>query len=85
MLGISYTRRGLLCEGLSSKNVDGGCALFESLLGDRASRDTNIQFSFVVPQVSIFCYFGISNDGFERPHERGRGYSLCVRLDFVVV
>ena len=70
MLGISYTRRGLLCEGLSSQNFDGGYAMFDSLPDDRASRDTNIQFSFVVPQVSIFCYFGILNDGFDRPHER---------------
>ena len=49
MLGTSYTRCGLLCEGLSSKNVDGGCALFESFLDDRASHDTNLQFSYVVP------------------------------------
>ena len=48
MLGVSYTRRGLLCEGLSSQNVDGGCALFEFILEDRASRDTNLQFSSVV-------------------------------------
>ena len=48
-LGTSYTRRGLLCKGLSSQNVDGGCALFEFILDDRASHDTNIQFSSVVP------------------------------------
>ena len=52
------------------KNVDGGYALFKSFPDDRASRDTNIKFSFVVPQVSIFCYFGILNDGFDRRHER---------------
>ena len=85
MLGISYTHRGLLCEGLYSQNFDGGCALFEFLLDDRASRDTNLQFSSVVPRVIIFFYFGILNDGFDRPHERCRGYSLCVRLAFVVV
>ena len=85
MLGISYTRRRLLCKGLSSQNVDGGCALFEFLLDDRASHDTNLKFSFVVPQLSIFCYFGILDDGLYLPHERCRGYSLCVRLAFVVV
>ena len=85
MLGTSYTRRGLLFEGLSSQNFDGGCALFESLLDDRASHDNNLQFSSVVPQVSIFCYFGILDDGLCLPHERCRGHSLCVRLDFVVV
>ena len=69
MLVISYTRRGLLCGGLSSKNVDGGYDLFESLPDDRAYRDTNIQFYFVLPQVSIFFYFGILNDGFDCPHE----------------
>ena len=42
MLGVSYKRIGLLCEGLSSQNVDGGCALFEFLLDDRASHDTNL-------------------------------------------
>ena len=73
MLGTSYTRRGLLCEGLSSQNVDRGCALIESLLDDRASHDTNLQFSSVVPQVSMFCYFGILDDGLCRPHERCRG------------
>ena len=52
-LGISYTRRVLLCEGLSSHNVDKGCAIFKSIVYDRASRDTNLQFSFVVQQVSI--------------------------------
>ena len=54
-------------EGLSSKNVYGGCVLFKSLSDDRASRDTNLQFSFVMPQVSIFCYLGILNDGFDHP------------------
>ena len=49
MLGISSTRRGLLCEGLFSQNVDGRYALFESLLDDRASSDTNLQISSVVP------------------------------------
>ena len=73
MLGISYTRCGLLCEGVSSQSVDGGCVLSESPLDDRASHDTNLQFSSVVPQVSIFCYFGILDDGQFRPHER----SLC--------
>ena len=69
-LDTSCTRRGLLYEGLSSQSVDGGCVLFGSLLDDRASHDTNLQFSSVVPQVSIFCYFGILNDGFYCPHER---------------
>ena len=85
MLGISYTRLGLLCEGLSSKNVDRECDLFEFLLDDRASRDTNLQFSSVVPFVSIFCYFGILNDGFDHPHKRFLGYSLYVRLVVLVV
>ena len=85
MLGTSYARRGLLCQGLSSKNVDGGCALLEFILDDRASNDTNIKFSSVVPQVSIFFYFRILYDGIYRPHERCRGYSICVRLAFVVV
>ena len=67
MLGTYYTRRGMLCKGLSSQNVDGEYALLESLPDDRASRETNGQFSFVVPQVSIFCYFGILNDGFIAP------------------
>ena len=83
MLGTSYTCRGLLCKGLSSQNVDGWCALFELVLDDRSSNDTNLQFSSVVLQVSISCYFGILNDGFDCPHERCRGYSLCVRLVFV--
>ena len=83
MLGTSYTRHGLLCEGLSSQSVEGGCALFESPLDDRASHDTNLQFSSVVPQVSIFCYFGILDDGLFRPNERCRGYSLYVRLYFL--
>ena len=68
MLVISYTCRGLLCEGLSSQNVDGGCALFEFRLDDRAYHDTNLQFSSVVTQVNIFCYFGILNDGYDFPH-----------------
>ena len=85
MLGTSYTRCGLLCEGLPSQIVDGGCALFESLRDDRASGDTNLQLSSIVPQVRIFCYFGILNDGLYRPLERCRGYSLCVRLAFVVI
>ena len=67
MLGISYTRRGLLCEGLSIQNIDEGYVMFESLLDDRASCDTNLLFYFVVPQVSIFCYFGILNDGLIAP------------------
>ena len=70
MLDTSCTRRGLLCKGLSSQNVDGGCALFEFLLDDRASHDTNLQFSSVVPEVNIFCYSGILDDGLYRPHER---------------
>ena len=57
MFGTSYTCRGLFCEGLSSQNIDGRCALFEFLLDDRASHDTNIQFSSIVPQVSIFFLF----------------------------
>ena len=85
MLGISYIRLGMLCEVLSSKNVDIGYDLFEYLWDDRASRDTNLQFSFIVPQVSIFFYFGILNDGFDRPHERYQGYSLYVRLSFGLV
>ena len=84
-LGTSYTSRGIFCEGSSYQNVSGGCALLGSPLDDRASHDTNLQFSSVVPQVSIFCYFGILDDGLCRPHERCRGYSLCVRLAFVVV
>ena len=70
MLGTSYTRYGLLCKGLSSKNVDGDYALCESLPDGRAYCDTNLQFSFIVPWVSISCYFGILNDGFDCPHER---------------
>ena len=85
MLGISYTLRGLLCESLFSQNVDGGSDLLESLLDDRAYLDTNLQFSSVVPKVSIFCYFGILNDGFDCTHERCQGYSIYVRLAFVVV
>ena len=67
MLGISCTHRGLLCKGLSSQNIYGECALLESLLDDRGSRDANLQFSSVVPQVSIFFYFGILNNGFDCP------------------
>ena len=63
----------------------GGYAIFESFPDYRASRDTNQQFSFVVPQVRIFCYFGILNDGFDRPRERCQGYSLYVRLAFNLV
>ena len=85
MLGVSYTRRGLLCEGLFSQNFDVWYSLFESLLDDRSSRDTDIKLSFVVPQVSIFCYFGILNDGFDCPHKRCRGYSVYVRLVFGLV
>ena len=48
-LGTSYTRRVLLCEVLSIQSVDGGCAMFEAPLDDRASHDTNLQFSSVVP------------------------------------
>ena len=51
MLGNSYIRRGLLCKVHSSQNVDRGYALFESFPDDRASCDTNLQFSSVVPQV----------------------------------
>ena len=75
----------MLCEGLLSKNIYGGNALFESLPDDRASRDTNLQFSSVVPQVSIFFYFRILNNGFDRPHKRYQGYSLYVRLAFGLV
>ena len=53
-LDTSYTRSELLCEGLSIQNFGRGCVMRESLLDDRASRDTNLKFSFVVPQVSIF-------------------------------
>ena len=48
MLDSSYTRRGLLCEGLSSQSVDRGCVLVGSTLDDRASHDTILQFSSVV-------------------------------------
>ena len=85
MLGIYYTRCGLLCEGLSSQNVDGGYGLCKSLPDDRAYCGTNIQFCFVVTQVSMSCYFGILNDSFGRPHERCRGYSLFMRLVFAIV
>ena len=73
ILGISYTRRGLLCEGLYSQNVDGGYALLEFLQDDRESCETNLHFSFVVPQVSIFCYFGILNDISDPPTKGGEG------------
>ena len=59
MLGTSYIRCGLLCEGLSSQNFDGEYALCKSLTDDRASYDTDLPFSLLVPQVSIFFYFGI--------------------------
>ena len=84
-LDTSCTRRGLLCEGLSSQNVDEGCVMFGSPLDDRASRDTILQFSSVVPEVNIFCFSGILDDGLCRPHEKCRGYSLYVRLVFVVI
>ena len=84
-LDTSYTRLGLLYEDLSIQSVDGGCVMFGSPLDDRSSHDTNLQFSSVMPQVSIFCYFGILDDGLCRPHKRCRGYSICVRLAFVVV
>ena len=57
----------------------------EYLPGTREYCDTNLQFSFVVPQVSILFYFGILNNGFDRPNKRCRGYSLYVRLTFVLV
>ena len=85
MLGTSYTHHGLLCKGLSSQNVDGKYALCDYIPYDRESCDTNLHFYFVVPQVRIFFYYGILNDGFDCPHERCRGYSLYVRLAFVVV
>ena len=78
MLGTSYTVYGLFYKGLYIRNVDGEYAICESLHVDRSSRDTNLQFSFVVPWVSMSCYFGILNDGFGRPHESCRGYSLYV-------
>ena len=52
-LDTSCTRCGLLYEGLSNKSVDGGCVLFRSPLDDRASHDTNLQFSSVVPEVNL--------------------------------
>ena len=82
MLGISYTYCGMLCEGLSGHNVDRGYDLLESLPDDRASRDTNLQISFILPQESIFCYFGILNNGYDPPHKRCLGYSFYVRLAF---
>ena len=85
MLGTTYTRYGLLCEGISSQNFEREYAMCEYLLDDRAYHDTNIQLSFVVLWVSISCYFGILNDGFGHPQERCQWYSLYVRLAFVVV
>ena len=85
MLGTSYTCYGLLCEGLCSRNVDSEYALRESLQDDRSSCDTNLQFYFIVPWVSIPCYFGILNDEFDCPHERCQGYSIYMRLAFVLV
>ena len=67
MLGTSYTHRGLLCGVLLSRNVDREYDLCKSLPDYRASRDTNIHFSFVVKQVIIFFYFGILNDGLISP------------------
>ena len=67
---ISAIRQILVIVAIELRDVDGGCALFEFLLDDRASHDTNLKFSSVVPQVSIFRYFGKLNDGFDRPHER---------------
>ena len=84
MLGTSYTRCGLFCEGLFSRDVDREYVLCESLQDERAYRDTNLQFSFVLLWVIIYFYFGILNDGFGRPHESCRGYSLYVRIAFVV-
>ena len=46
MLATSYTRYGLLCEGLSSQNVYREYALCESLQDDRAYCDTNVKFFF---------------------------------------
>ena len=82
MLDTSYTRRGLLCEGLSNQNVDGGYSLCKSLPDDRAYRDTNLEFSSVVPWVSTFCCFIILNDVFDHPPKRCRAYSLYLRLTF---
>ena len=79
MFGTSYTRCGMLCEGLSSQNVDGEYVLCNFLRDERTSHDTNIQFSFVVPWLSISGYSGILNDGFDRPN------NLFLRLSFVVV
>ena len=84
-LDTSCKRRGLLCEGLSNQSVDGCCVLFRSPLDDRASHYTNLQFSSVVPEVNIFCYSGILDDGICRLHKKCRGYSLYVRLVFVVI
>ena len=48
-LDTSCIRGGLLCKGLSIQSVDGGCVMFGSPLDDRASHDTILQFSSVVP------------------------------------
>ena len=85
MLGTSYTRYGLFCEGLSSQNIDGECAMCESLQDDRVYSDTNLQFYFVVQWVSISCYFGILNDGFGRPHKRCWGYSLYFVIQIFIL
>ena len=82
-LDTSCKRRGLLYEGLSNQSVDGWCVLFGSPLDDRASHDTILQFSSVVPEVNIFFHSGILGDGLCCPHKKCRGYSLYVRLPFV--
>ena len=69
-LDTSCTRRGLLCKGIPSQSVDGGCVPFGSPLDDRASHDTILKFSSIVPEVNIFCYSRILDDGLCRPHER---------------
>ena len=69
-LDTSCTRRGLLFKGLSSESVHGGCVLFGSPLDDRASHDTTLQFSSIVPEVNIFCYSGILNNGICRPKKK---------------
>ena len=35
--------------------------------------------------LDIFCFSGILDDGLCRPHEKCRGYSLYVRLVFVLI
>ena len=47
--------------------------MFGSPLDDRESHDTNLQFSSVVPEVNIFCYSGILDDGLCRPHKNVEG------------